>query len=73
LSKVGCAVYFCERSSVKEQSSDEQEEQGAESPQASQPPDARERTIERIAAITATKSSADMTIVASMVLSVPAE
>jgi hypothetical protein len=53
--------------------SGEQEEQGAESPQASQPPDLRERTIERTASTTATRSSADMMIVATMVFSNPAE
>jgi hypothetical protein len=49
-----------------------QAEQGAESPQASQPPDLRERTIDRTANTTAAKTSSDITMVAIMVCSVPA-
>jgi hypothetical protein len=40
--------------------------QVAESPQASQPPKRRERTIERMAKTTAAKTSTDMTMVANI-------
>jgi hypothetical protein len=48
-----------------------QDEHAAESPQASQPPDLRERTTERIAKTIASKTSSDMMMVASVPVDIP--
>jgi hypothetical protein len=49
----------------------EQAEHEAESPQASQPPDRRERTTERIAKTTASRTISDMMMVASVPVDIP--